>query len=44
MEAYVAEKKKANQRPLVISVKNSQKGSTLVLAVMGLQRERHGRK
>jgi cell division control protein 45 len=43
MDAYLKEKKKANQRPLVISVKNSKKGTTLVLAVTGHQRDKQGR-
>lgn len=45
MEAYRFEKKieGRKEKPLVISVKNSKKGMTLVLAVMGYQREKSTR-
>jgi cell division control protein 45 len=37
MEDYKEHKPSAKEKPLVISVKNSKKGTTLVLAVMGPQ-------
>ena len=44
MELYKSDKKNAKDKPLVISVKNSVKGTTLVLAVLGQSRENDGRK
>ena len=39
MEAYQSEKKNSKDRPMVISVKNSKKGMTLVLAIIGHYRQ-----
>ena len=47
MEAYKCQKasnKKFNNKPLVISVRNSKKGTTLVLAIMGQHHEGGSRK
>ena len=45
MEAYSENKKKSTRdKPLVISVKNSQVGKTLVLAVLGYQRQESTKK
>lgn len=45
MEAYNETKKKnAREKPMVISVKNSTKGTTLVLAVLGYARSESTKK
>ena len=45
MEAYNETKKKnAREKPMVISVKNSLKGTTLVLAVLGYARSENTKK
>ena len=44
MEVYKSDKKNAKDKPLVISDKNTQKGTTIVLAVLGQLREEDGRK
>ena len=46
MEAFKETKKKNSfrEKPMVISVKNSQKGTTLVLAVLGYAREEQTKK
>ena len=43
MELYRTKKKNAKDKPLLVSVKNNEKGSTLVLAVLGNQKDQ-GRK
>jgi hypothetical protein len=39
METYQAKKSRAKDKPLVIIVKNSKKGTSLIVAVMGFSRE-----
>jgi len=44
MENYREIKRKARDMPMIMSVKNSKKGTTLVLAIIGYQREENSRK
>lgn len=39
METYQAKKSRAKDKPLVMIVKNSKKGTSLIVAVMGFSRE-----
>lgn len=43
MEDYKQRRSNARSKPLIVSVKNSQSGVTLVLAVMGFQQEERAR-
>jgi len=39
METYQTKKLKSKEKPLVIVIKNSKKGTALIVAVMGFTRE-----